>query len=114
MIVTKKEKYKTFSIPIMHREVNNKTINYNLRFIDSDRFMQGSLDAHVNNLSELYGCNCSDKKKQKIRIKYTDKLVCTHFKTCAKRSKQTIESLKDKFPSTFQLAKGNIDHLSYY
>ena len=53
----------------MHREVNNKTINYNLRFIDSDRFMQGSLDAHVNNLSELYGCNCSDKKKQKIKIK---------------------------------------------
>ena len=98
----------------MHREVNDKTINYNLRFIDSDRFMQGSLDAHVNNLSELYGCNCSDKKKQKIKIKYTDKLVCTRYKTCAKRSKQTIESLKDKFPSTFQLAKGNIDNLSYY
>ena len=72
MIVTKKEKYKTFSIAIIDREVNNKTINYNLRFIDSDRFMQGSLDAHVNNLSELYGCNCSDKKKQKIKIKYTD------------------------------------------
>ena len=35
-----KEKYKTFSIPIMHREVNNKTINYNLRFIDSARFME--------------------------------------------------------------------------
>ena len=28
-----KEKYKTFSIPIMHREVNNKTVNYNLNLL---------------------------------------------------------------------------------
>ena len=38
-----KEKYKTFSIPIMYREVNIKTITYNLRFIDSKRFMDESL-----------------------------------------------------------------------
>ena len=48
----------------MHREVNNKTINYNLRFIGSARFMAGSIDAHVNDLSGLYYCNCTDKKKQ--------------------------------------------------
>ena len=29
----------------------------NLRFIDSNTFMMGSLDNHVNNLSELYVCN---------------------------------------------------------
>ena len=92
----------------MHREVNNKTINYNLRFIDSTRFMQGSLDTHVNNLSELFDCKCADKNKQQIKIKYTDRLVCTRCKTCAKRSKQT-KSLKDKFRSTFKLAKGKID-----
>ena len=104
-----KEKYKTFSIPIMHREVNNKTINYNLRFIDSARFMEGSLDAHVDNLAGLCDCNCTDKNKQQIKIEYTDKLVYTRCKTCTKRSKQTTESLKNKFPGTFQLNKGNID-----
>ena len=70
--------------------------------------MQGSLDTHVNNLSELFDCKCADKNKQQIKIKCTDKLVCTRCKTCAKRSKQT-KSLKDKFPSTFKLAKGKID-----
>ena len=104
-----KGKCKTFSIPIMHREVNNKIIKYNLRFIDSARFMACSLDTHVNNLSKLFDCNCSNKKKQEIKIKYTDKLVCTRCKTCTKRSKQTIESLKDKFPTIYQLAKGDVD-----
>ena len=70
-----KEKYNIFSIPVMHREVNNKTINYNLRFIGSARFMAGSIDAHVNDLSGLYYCNCTDKKKQQIKIRYNDKLV---------------------------------------
>ena len=32
--------------------------------------MMGSLENHVNNLSQLYDCNCSDKSKQKIRIKH--------------------------------------------
>ena len=104
-----KEKYKTFSIPIMHREVNNKIINFNLRFIDSARFMLGSLDTHVNNLSGLYDCKCADEKKQQIKIRYNDKLVYTRCKTCTKRSKQTIESLKDKFLTVYQLTKGNID-----
>ena len=103
------EKYKTFSIPIMHREVNKKPVNYNLRFVDSDIFMMGSLDAYVNNLSELFDCKCADKSKQQIEIKYNDKIVYTRCKTCTKRSKQTIESLKDQFRSTFQLTNGNTD-----
>ena len=105
-----KEKYKTFSIPIMHGEVNNKIIKYNLRFIDSARFMAGSLDTPVNNLSGIYDCNCADKKKQQIiKIRCDDKLVCTLCKTCRNKTKQTIKSLKDKFPIIYQLCKGNID-----
>ena len=42
-IPEEREKYKIFSIPIMRRKVNDKTINYNLRFIESDKFMMGSL-----------------------------------------------------------------------
>ena len=58
-----KEKYKTFSITIMRREVNDKVIPYNLRFIDSNNFMIGSLENYVNNLAERYDCDCTDKKK---------------------------------------------------
>ena len=81
----------------MHREVNNKIINYKLRFIDSARFLRGSLDTHVNNLYGLYDFDCVEEKKQQIKIRYTDKIVYTHFKTCTKRSKQSINELKDKF-----------------
>ena len=62
-----KEKYKRFSIPIMHREVNNKTIDYNLRFIDRARFMAASLDAQVNNLSELLIVNAQIKRNSKLK-----------------------------------------------
>ena len=31
--------------------------------------MAGSLDTHVNNLSELYNCRREDKKKQSVKVK---------------------------------------------
>ena len=104
-----KEKYKSFSITLMHKKENNKTFKYNLNFIDSARFMMGSLGTHVNNLSGLFDCNCEDEKKRQIKIKDNDKSVYTRCNTSKKRSKQPINSLKDKFPSTYQLAKGNMD-----
>ena len=70
--------------------------------------MLGSLDNHVNNLSELYVCNCSNKSNQQIKIKYDDKNVYTRCRSCAKISKQSIDLLKSKFPYTFHLTKGNI------
>ena len=104
-----KEKYKTFSIPIMYKEVNDKVTPYNLRFIDSNNFMLGPLGNHVNNLSKLYDCDCKDKSKQQIKIKYDKVNIHTRCKTCTKRSKQSIQSLKNNFPSTFCLVNGNID-----
>ena len=61
------EKYITFSVPIKkvldndndnHSDSDNdndkvKTITYRLKFIDSYRFMQGSLSNLINNLSEI-------------------------------------------------------------
>ena len=96
-----KEKYKTFSITIMRKEVNDKVIPYNLRFIDSNNFVIGSLENHVNNLSELYDCDCTDKKKQQVKIKHDDKIINPRYKTCTKRSKQSIESLKKNFQAHF-------------
>ena len=68
----------------------------------------GSLDNHVNNLSELFVCNCLDKSVHKIRIKHDDKNIHTRCKSCAKRSKQSIDLLKSKFPNTYHLTEGNI------
>ena len=103
-----KEKYKIFSIPIMRKEINDKVISYNLRFIDSNNFMMVSLENHVNNLSELYDCDYTDKKTQQIKIQHDDKIINTRCRTCTKRSKQSIESLKNEFPSTFCLVNRNI------
>ena len=70
----------------MYKECKDYTIPYNLRFIDSNKFMMGSLDNHVNNLSELYACNCSNKSNQQIKIKHNDKNIYTKCKSCTKRS----------------------------
>ena len=53
----------------MYRTVKDNEILYNLRFIDSNNFVMGLLDNHVNNLSELYVCNCSNKSNQQKNIK---------------------------------------------
>ena len=49
------EKYITFSVPIkkyLYND-NDKAIKHKLKFIDSYRFMQGSLSSFVDNLSEI-------------------------------------------------------------
>ena len=42
-----------FSVPIKTDLDNDKAIIYKLKFIDSYRFMQGSLSSFVDNLSEI-------------------------------------------------------------
>ena len=76
-----KEKCKSFSVTIMHDYVSEYDVPYNLRFIDSNNFMMGSLDTHVNNLSKPQSCNCSDKSKQHVRIKYDDNNINTRCKS---------------------------------
>ena len=63
--------------------------------------MMGTLESHLNNLSQLYHCKCSNKSKQRIRIKHSDKSIYTKCKTRTKRSQQSIDSLKLKFLHTY-------------
>ena len=51
------EKYKTFSIPIRKKDNENNVITCKLKFIDSMRFMNTSLEKLVNNLSEIDAYN---------------------------------------------------------
>ena len=71
--------------------------------------MMVSLENHVNNLPQLYDCKCLNKSNQKIRIKHKDKNVYTNCKSCFNKSKQSLDSLKTKYPNTFQLVEGNIN-----
>ena len=102
-----KEKYILFSIPLKKESEDGKFTTYNLRFIDSARFMEGSLDSHVNNLSELYECKCEDKDRPIIRVICKKDAARTYCRTCRKRSKQSKQSLKDKFASTYQLSNND-------
>lgn len=92
-----KQKCISISIPIKIKREDDKFTRYNLKFIDSAKFMTGSLDTHVNNLSELYNCRCEDKKKQSVKVKCKKDTVLTRCRTCRKRSKQPIQILKDNF-----------------
>ena len=47
------KKYITFSVPVKKENDNNKIITYRLKFIDSCRFMNTSLSALTDNLSEI-------------------------------------------------------------
>ena len=64
------EKYISFSIPIPYhnKKIDNETINYNLKFIDSYSFLDFSLDSLVHNLSEIQNKSC-------IRCKERNKTI---------------------------------------
>ena len=79
-----------------------------IKFIDSNKFMMGSLESHVNNLSNLHNCNCSDSSIQDIKIEYDKYYIYTTCRTCANSTKQKIKSLIAKFPNTYQLCDNNV------
>lgn len=80
----------TFSIPLKKGNINGKLVTYNLKFIDTARFMNGSHSSQVNLLSELFDCKCEDKKDQVINIKPKADMIHSKCKTCHKRLKQPL------------------------
>ena len=100
-----KEKYKTFSILI--KFVDND-YPFMLKFINSNKFMMGSLESHVNNLSNLYICNCSNSSIQDIKREYDKYYIYITCRTCANSTKQEIKALIGKFPNTYQLCDNNV------
>ena len=68
----------SFSIPLQKKLINDKYVTYNLKFIDSIRFMNDSVSNLIDNLSELYVCKCLNKKDQNIKIKYNEQKLRVH------------------------------------
>ena len=70
------EKYLTFSVPINKELESNKTITYEIKSIDSFRFMSSSLSSLVDNLFEgLLNCKCTDCKSYLEYISIEDELL---------------------------------------
>ena len=60
------DKSMSFSIPIKKVQKYKKCITYNLKSIDSIKFMNESLGILVNNWFKLYECKCINKEDQDI------------------------------------------------
>ena len=82
-----KEKYKTFSIPMKY--VANK-YPIMLKFIDRFNFVNTSLETLVNNLSELFTCNCVDNSMKHIKKNMISTIYTHHVLHVAIRVNKTL------------------------
>ena len=82
----------TFSFVIAETEIDTRevdeddepiiqTIKHRIRFVDTNRLLTALLDTCVNNLSELFECNCKDKKKQTVKLSHNDTNIISKCKT---------------------------------
>ena len=130
-ILLNTSKYMSFSIPLKKEVRDDEFVTYNLKFINSKRFMDQSLSNLVDNLSGLYECKCLDKKKRDIKIQYkehkvhthesiiennkekqtrenkTIKIVHTRCKSYNAKNKQLLDSLIKRFSCTYKLSNNN-------
>ena len=103
------EKYITIKVPIVKTKDNGELVTYKLKFIDSNRFMTTTLSDLTDNLSEIYKCNCEDLNNQRIRIKRDDNIIITRCKTCNKKSKKSLDTLKKEFPNVYRFCNNDDD-----
>ena len=96
-------------MPIVKTKDNDELVTYKLKFINSNRFMTTTLSDLTDNLSEIYKCNCEDLNNQRIRIKRDDNIIITRCKTCNKKSKKSLDTLKKEFPNVYRLCNNDDD-----
>ena len=90
------EKYKSLTVPIARREKwNGKIEEYNLKFIDSMKFIEGSLEGHVNNLSEIKKCE-KENNEHLEQLKSLETCLNNYAELEKKERSQIISSMKEK------------------
>ena len=104
------EKYITFSVPLKKRiENKNLEITYEIKFIDSFRFMTSSLSKLADNLSEgIHNNKCSDCKSNLdyVRITKNKKLLLKCF-NCNIYYKKKVNNLIKKFKNTYSFCNND-------
>ena len=108
------EKYITFSAPLK-KEIKNKNkiieITYQMKFIDSYRFMPISLSKLVDNLSEgLHNSKCVNCKSCLDYMKTKNKKLILKFFNCKQNyEKDFNEELIKRFSNTYEFCNKNLD-----
>ena len=107
------EKYITFSVPLKEKiENKNIEITYNIKFIDSYRFMSSSLSKLVDNLSEgIHNNKCADCESCLDYVPSTknEKLIFKCF-NCEQYYKRKInKDLIKTFVSTYEFCNKDLN-----
>ena len=109
------KKYITFSVPTYKELDNSKTVTYELKFIDSFRFISTLLSSLVDNLSEIYKKECKGcKERRKIKsacnlIGLKNNTLYNKCKECKKGQLKPINGLIKQFPSIYQFCNEGIN-----
>lgn len=100
------EKYISFSVLMRITNDDGEVVSCKLKFIDSLRFMPGSQENHVNNLSEINMMTCKTCKErcgEMSECKYLtheNNRLIYKCKKCHSKSYKPTSLLKEKFPNT--------------
>ena len=108
------ENYIAFSVPIKKRiENKNMEITYNIKFIDSFRFMATSLSKLVDNLTEdIHRDKCVDCKSDLSYMKVIDKALIFRCFNCKKNYEKEInKELIERFASTYKFCNNDLNKL---
>ena len=101
------EKYISFKTLLNHEDSYGKLKIYKLKFIDSYRFIDSSLQKLVDNLSEL---NISEKCNQQCKnYKRQNNTLIYDCNECNTRSYKAIKSLIERFPNVYAFCNNNLD-----
>ena len=109
-------KYITFSVPLK-KEIKNKNktieITYQIKFIDSYRFMSTSLSKLVDNLSEgIHNSRCVDCKSCLEYMKNKDEKLIFRCLSCKTNyEKDFIKELIERFANIYEFFNGDLNEL---
>ena len=108
------EKYVTFSVPVKEELDNRKTRTYQLKFIDSYRFMQSKLSDLVDNLSEINNEDCKTCMERKNIISKCEFIVFKNnrlnyrCKECKEISTKSTNELIENVQRAYQFYDGDL------
>ena len=111
------EKYISFSVKIDTKKLDTESINYDLKFIDSFRFIGSSLDSLVDNLSEINNKTCISCKEKNETTQYCEFVKLNNNRlmykclNCKAISYKPLQPLINNFSNTYRLPNNNNDKL---